>query len=131
MFAVTWGLNLSGQLKCDVCIAYMFQGDINCQCFKNKVQFIPDTSIRMKRECQSLPMAFVLFFLTHSASFCHHFISFVPVRPGPKGRVGSTRARISRPPPISRHLPAWYQSTLYSLPAETQPALRETEGDVA
>lgn len=62
---------------------------------------------------------------------CHHLISFVPVRPGPKGRVGSTWARISRPPPISRHLPAWYQSTLYSLPAEVQPTLKETEGDAA
>lgn len=47
-----------------------------------------------------------------------------------KQGVGSTWALSSRLPPISRHLPAWYQSTLYSHPTEKQPTLKETEGDV-
>lgn len=47
-----------------------------------------------------------------------------------KGGVGSTWVRNSRLPPISRHLPACYQSTLYSHPAENQPALKETEEDL-
>lgn len=44
--------------------------------------------------------------------------------------VGSTWARTSRLRPISHQLPAWYQSTLYSHPAEKQLTLKETEGDL-
>ena len=48
----------------------------------------------------------------------------------PKGDVGSTWAHRSGPPSIPRHLPAWYQSTLYSHQAKKQPTLKEIEGNL-
>lgn len=71
--------------------------------------------------------------------FCFYFRSVSPLpslhlfcscQTRPKGGVESTWARSSRLPPISRHLPACYQSTLYSHPAEKQLTLKETEGDL-
>lgn len=95
---------------------------------------MPICSCSISKEALKVPLslsAISFCFYFGPPAPCHRFISFFfSCRTRPKGGVGSTWARISGLPPISRHLPAWYQSTLYSHPTEKQPTLKETEGDL-
>lgn len=96
---------------------------------KNKPASICLWSINKDELKASLSLSGISFgFWTRSASFLPSLHLLCSCQTRPKGGVGSTWARVSGLPPISRHLPAWYQSTLYSLPTERQPTLKETEG---